>query len=115
MWGQVNLMMLALKSGPQIAAKVGNPAGLLCRRIWYSVVKTGVLGITEYRQGRPLQVLNLVAKVCYHQKNEFLGLTLGLLLLLQKFKGQMGSFSLYHRYPTKLDTEDKTVNTTYRQ
>ena len=53
-WGQVNLMMLALKSGPQIAAKVGNPAGLLCRRIWYSVVKSGVLGITEYRQGRPL-------------------------------------------------------------
>ena len=41
-------MMLALKSGPQIAAKVGNPAGLLCRRIWYSVVKSGVLGITEY-------------------------------------------------------------------
>ena len=53
-WGQVNLMMLALKSGPQIAAKVCNPAGLLCRRIWYSVVKSGVLGITEYRQGRPL-------------------------------------------------------------
>ena len=53
--GQVNLMMLALKSGPQIAAKVGNPAGLLCRRIWYSVGKSGVLGITEYRQGRPLE------------------------------------------------------------
>ena len=50
-------MMLAIKSGPQIAAKVGNPAGLLCRRIWYSVRKYGVLGITEYRQGRPL--LNL--------------------------------------------------------
>ena len=49
-------MMLALKvkSGPQIAAKVGNPAGLLCRRIWYSVGKSGVPGITEYRQGRPL-------------------------------------------------------------
>ena len=47
-------MMLALKSGPQIAAKVGNPAGLLCQRIWYSVGKSGVLGITEYRQGRPL-------------------------------------------------------------
>ena len=47
-------MMLAIKSGPQIAAKVGNPAGLLCWRIWYSVVKSGVLGITEYRQGRPL-------------------------------------------------------------
>ena len=42
------------KIGPQIAAKVGNPAGLLCRRIWYSVGKFGVLGITEYRQGRPL-------------------------------------------------------------
>ena len=49
-------MMLALKSGPQIAAKVGNPAGLLCRRIWYSVGKSGVLGITEYRQGRPLVI-----------------------------------------------------------
>ena len=47
-------MMLAIKAGPQIAAKVGNPAGLLCRRIWYSVGKSGVLGITEYRQGRPL-------------------------------------------------------------
>ena len=47
-------MMLALKSSPQIAAKVGNPAGFLCRRIWYSVGKSGVLGITEYRQGRPL-------------------------------------------------------------
>ena len=49
-------MMLALKSGPQIVAKVGNPAGLLCRRIWYSVGKSGVLGITEYRQGRPLSL-----------------------------------------------------------
>ena len=47
-------MMLAIKAGPQIAAKVGNRAGLLCRRIWYSVGKSGVLGITEYRQGRPL-------------------------------------------------------------
>ena len=54
MWGQVNLMMLAIKAGPQIAAKVGNPAGLLCRRIWYSVGKSGVVWITEYRQGRPL-------------------------------------------------------------
>ena len=50
-------MMLALKSGPQIAAKVGNPAGLLCQRIWYSVGKSGVLGITEYRQGRPLKFI----------------------------------------------------------
>ena len=49
--------MLALKSGPQIAANVGNPAGLLCRRIWYSVGKSGVLGITEYRQGRPLCII----------------------------------------------------------
>ena len=49
----VNIMMPALKSGPQIAAKTGNPAGLLFRRIWYSVGKSGVLGITEYRQGRP--------------------------------------------------------------
>ena len=55
--GQVNLMMLAIKAGPQIAAKVGNPAALLCRRIWYSVGKSGVLGITEYRQGRPLIII----------------------------------------------------------
>ena len=47
-------MMLGLKSGPQIAEKTGIPAGLLCRRIWYPVWKSGVLGITEYRQGRPL-------------------------------------------------------------
>ena len=52
-------MMLAPKSGHQIAAKVGNPAGLLCRRIWYSVGKSGVLGITEYRQGRPLTNINM--------------------------------------------------------
>ena len=50
-------MIPALKSGPQIAAKTGNPAGLLLRRIWYSVGKSGVLGITEYRQGRPLYSL----------------------------------------------------------
>ena len=50
----VDMMMLGLKSGPQIAAKTGIPAGLLFRRIWYSVWKSGVLGITEYRQGRPL-------------------------------------------------------------
>ena len=50
-------MLLAVKSDPQIAAKTGNPAGLLFRRIWYSVGKSGVLGITEYRQGRPLTVL----------------------------------------------------------
>ena len=48
------MMTLGLKSGPQIAAKTGIPAGLLFRRIWYSVWKSGVLGITEYRQGRPL-------------------------------------------------------------
>ena len=47
-------MMLALKPGPQISLKTGNPAGLLFRRIWYSVWKSGVLGITEYRQGRPM-------------------------------------------------------------
>ena len=50
-------MMLALNSGPKMAAKVGNPAGLLCQRIWYSVGKSGVLGITEYRQGRPLKTV----------------------------------------------------------
>ena len=48
--------MLALQLGPQIAAKTGNPAGLLFRRIWYSVGKYGGLGITEYRQGRPLHL-----------------------------------------------------------
>ena len=58
-------MMLALKSGPQIAAKVGNPAGLLCRRIWYSVGKSGVLGITEYRQGRPLANDQGVYTLCF--------------------------------------------------
>ena len=59
--GQVNLMMLALKSGPQIAAKVGNYYGLLCRQIWYSVGKSGVLGITEYRQGRPLPTTSILS------------------------------------------------------
>ena len=52
MW--VNIMVLALNPGPQFAAITGNPAGLLFWRIWYSVGKSGVLGITEYRQGRPL-------------------------------------------------------------
>ena len=51
-------MVLALKPGTKIAAKTGNPAGLLFRRIWYSVGKSGVLGITEYRQGRPLHVMD---------------------------------------------------------
>ena len=55
MW--VNIIVLALKSVPQIAAKTGNPAVLLFRRIWYSVGKSGVLGITEYRQGRPLVMI----------------------------------------------------------
>ena len=59
----VNIMMLVLKSSPQIAAKTGNPAGLLFRRIWYSVGKSGVLGITEYRQGRPLCKQGLVPLV----------------------------------------------------
>ena len=45
--------------GPQIAAKTGNPAGLLFRRIWYSVGKYGGLGITEYRQGRPLHYITM--------------------------------------------------------
>ena len=47
-------MVLALNPGPQFTAITGNPAGLLFWRIWYSVGKSGVLGITEYRQGRPL-------------------------------------------------------------
>ena len=53
-------MMLGLKSGPQIAAKTGIPAVLLFRRIWYSVWKSGALGITEYRQGRPLHLRRIV-------------------------------------------------------
>ena len=52
MW--VNIMVLALNPGPQFAAITSNPAGLLFWRIGYSVGKSGVLGITEYRQGRPL-------------------------------------------------------------
>ncbi len=40
-------MGLALKYGPQITAKNGDPAGLLFQRIWSSVGKSGVLGITE--------------------------------------------------------------------
>ncbi len=57
-------MRLALKSGPQIVAKVVNTAGLLCRRIWYSVGKSGVLGITEYRQGRPLFINTIYTSKC---------------------------------------------------
>ena len=53
----VNIMIQTLKSGLQIAAKTGNPVGLLLRRIWYSVGRSGVLGITEYRQGRPLRII----------------------------------------------------------
>ena len=34
-------MMLALKSGPQIAAKVANPAVITVPGIWYSVGKLG--------------------------------------------------------------------------
>ena len=49
-------MVLCLKSGPQIAEKTGIPAGLLLWQIRYSVWKSGVLGITEYRQGRPLHI-----------------------------------------------------------
>ena len=76
--GQSNdARMLALKSAPQIAAKVGNPAGLLCRRIWYSVGKSAVLGIMGYRQGRPLLTpvehhpylgLELDNKLCWKQQ-----------------------------------------------
>ena len=51
----VKITVPVLKSGPQIVAKTGNPAGLLFRRIWYSVGKFGVLGIAGYRQGRPLE------------------------------------------------------------
>ena len=64
-------MMLGLKSGPQIAAKVGNPAGLLCQRIWYSVGKSGVLGITEYRQGRPLYILLDISVVNSHATSAY--------------------------------------------
>ena len=58
MW--VNIMVLALNPGPHFAAITGNPAGLLFWRIWYSVGKSGVLGITEYRQGRPLSSRGLM-------------------------------------------------------
>ena len=67
MW--VNIMVGALKSRPQIAAKTGNPAGLLFRRIWYSVRKSGVLGITEYRQGRPLLDIFLLSAMPFTQLN----------------------------------------------
>ena len=52
-------MVLALNPGPHFTAITGNPAGLLFWRIWYSVGKSGVLGITEYRQGRPLHIINM--------------------------------------------------------
>ena len=70
-------MVLALKSGPQIATETGNPAGLLFRRIWYSVAKSGVLGITEYRQGRPLSDAQIVIKIEvktqeYRKKKDFI-------------------------------------------
>ena len=51
---RASLTISLTKSLRVAGPKVGNPAGLLCRRIWYSVGKSGVLGITEYRQGRPL-------------------------------------------------------------
>ena len=61
MW--VNKMVLALNPGPQFAAITGNPAGLLSWRIWYSVGKSGVLGITEYRQGRPLNLMREIMEL----------------------------------------------------
>ena len=39
MWGAGQSNDASPKIGPQIATKVGNPAGLLCWRIWYSVRK----------------------------------------------------------------------------
>ena len=71
MW--VNIMVLALKPGTNIAAKTGNPAGLLFRRIWYSVGKSGVLGITEYRQGRPLTnaVSHAQSQIIFHYAMAF--------------------------------------------
>ena len=54
------------KISSQIAAKTGNPAGLLFRRIWYSVGKSGVLGITEYRQGRPLNIHIYMQMLLYY-------------------------------------------------
>ena len=60
------------KSGHQIAAKTANPAGLLPRRIRYSVGKSGVLGITEYCQGRPLQSTDFLVVRCHdtHCRNK---------------------------------------------
>ena len=66
MW--VNIMVLALNPGPQFAAITGNPAGLLFWRIWYSVGKSGVLGITEYRQGRPLIIIFIIIGYPYHSR-----------------------------------------------
>ena len=57
------------KIGSPNRGKVGNPAGLLCRRIWYSVGKSGVLGITEYRQGRPLMSYSKMAGFPYETTN----------------------------------------------
>ena len=67
MW--VNITVLGLKPGTKIAAKTGNPAGLLFRRIWYSVGKSGVLGITEYRQGRPLTTLPRLSMLTGAEQN----------------------------------------------
>ena len=77
------MMMLGLKSGPQIGAKTGNPAGLLFRRIWYSVWKSGVLGITEYRQGRPLISLTLDASQSRDHHRKIISICRGVQLCLE--------------------------------
>ena len=55
-----------VKSGPQIAAKVGNPAGLLCRRIWYSVGKSGCVrdnGIPPRSTPAKIQLIQCIDEI----------------------------------------------------
>ena len=66
-------MMPGLKSGPKIVAKTGIPAGLLFRRIWYPVWKSGGLGIMEYHHGRPLHLKTYVfSRACDDEETQWL-------------------------------------------
>ena len=84
------------KSDPQIAAKSGNPAGLLFRRIWYSVGKSGVLGITEYRQGRPLSLILSTGRKLATKRHvkECFGNYRLLLKILSLMGGELGTGNL---------------------
>ena len=72
------------KPRSQFAAITGNPAGLLFWRIWYSVGKSGVLGITEYRQGRPLPCIFILQYLQFSifRKNNTSGTTWALNALI---------------------------------